>query len=740
MALSRRAAFVSLLFLTSIAVLAALLLQSGFPILESDQSLGSNVSFLALINVNIIAVMILAFIVVRNIVRLIIDRRRNILGARLRTRLVFAFVFLSMVPTILLFLVAKGMVDGVLQDWFSPKVEVALESSGDLAHQYYDTIENDIKRSHQMALPLLLEKVGGKSKNFPSMNLILNQIPVGEENKLFVIDSKSRILASSIKKIVEKERPSVADAGVGIQGRLNLSRRFFEVKDQEVFVSPEQFGDLESLFSISRLPEGLLDPKETFYFVVKKEISQGVSQAVKSLLNATEEYRVFKSYHRPMASSYILTLVVVTLLIIFAAISIAFFLSRSISVPIGLLARGTEQIANGNLNYHIPEVGDDELGVLVRGFNKMTSDLKDATGELVTRSRYIEAVLSCLEVGVFSIGTDNILRTFNDAGRRILGVSDASPLLDRPFAEVLPIEFVNSIAEINQRNLRGKNQVVSKNISYLQSGSQRHLVLTISRLFEENTREEVGLVVLVEDVTDLERAQRMAAWQEVARRIAHEIKNPLTPIQLSAERIARIKDRMINDGSETSERKIIEEATEVIISQVQNLRQLVNEFSNFARMPKSELRMGALNDVVKSSVDAFRTAHREIDFDIQLHDDLPDIMIDPHQIERVLINLLDNSVAAMEIDRSMPAKLKVETHWDQFLSLVTLEVSDNGPGVSDKDKQRIFEPYYSKKPNGTGLGLAIVKSVISDHNGFIRALSNPSGRGLTIRIELPVVF
>ena len=728
MSVSRKTTFISILLLTSVSVFTTLMLQKGFPILESEQTLGSNLSFLALININIIAVMILAFVVVRNVVRLVIDRRKNILGAKLRSRLVFAFVFLAMVPTFLLFLVAQGMIEGVLTDWFSPKIESALESSRSIANEFYDFWEKDTLDIHQRKLSKFRELISSNQHNqVEKVNHILH---TEESADFFILNDKRDILYATVKADGSLSNPPL---------RLDKLQRSVFLKElgnqTSILLDNSVKGEFLRIETVLQDKQGSI-----FYFDTIRFSNQKLSNSIKDLLLASDDYSAFKSYQRPLSSSYFLTLVVITLLIIFAAISVAFFLSRGLSVPIGLLAKGTEQIANGNLNYHIPELGDDELSVLVKGFNKMTSDLKSTSHELVTRTRYIEAILSSLEVGVFSVNNEGVIKTFNEAGLKILNLGGAKDLIDMPYNQVLPSDFVNAIDEINQRNLRGRNQVVSKNIDYQLINSTRHLTVTLSRLIEEGSQGDVGLVILVDDVTELERAQRMAAWQEVAKRIAHEIKNPLTPIQLSAERITKIRDRaQFSNNISNSDITIVSEATEVIISQVQNLRTLVNEFSNFARMPKSELAPGNLNVVVKTVTDTFRTAHPDVSIKINLDNDIPEILLDKHQFERVLINLLDNSITAMKSANQVNSELIVSTTWDANYRFVALEIIDNGPGVSAKDKQRIFEPYFTKKSDGTGLGLAIVKSVVSDHNGFIRAFDNPNGKGLGIRIELPVI-
>lgn len=745
MSFFRRATFISTIILALVAVFAALVLQSAFPILESDETLASNLGFFFLINVNIIAVMILGFVVVRNVIRLVIDRRSNILGARLRSRLVFAFVMLSMVPTALLFFVAQGMVERVLQDWFSPKVEVALDNSRLLAKSYYDSLESDIIRK---------------------VKLIHGRVEKESEKEILNSEGDILVFVTRLLKDIENRYPSVditilTTGGVFYstnkpesKNRLKiptLDRSAFEAAlEGNTMVLVEDLNGSEYLRAyvplfprsmkskLRSVSGGESELRGKYVVVVSEFIPSMITNALADLLLAGDEYREFKSYRRPLASSYFLTLVVVTLLVIFAAISIGFFLAKSLAVPIGLLAEGTEQIANGNLTYQIPEVGDDELGVLVKAFNKMTMDLREATGELVSRSRYIETVLANVGVGVLSIDVEGKLRTVNRSVLEIFEIQDMESILEKSYKDVLPRELLDGLEEILTRSLRGKVRTASRSIFYAIGGKVKHLQLMITKLYEESQQTELGLVILVDDVTEFEKAQRMAAWQEVARRIAHEIKNPLTPIQLSAERIARMKAKLADKTLSENESIVIDEATDLIVKQVENLRVLVNEFSQFARMPRSELNYGDLNEVLRISVETFQISNSEIDFKLDLEADLPSILVDCFQMERVCLNLIDNAIASVKEANRVHPQIIIRSHFDKSSSLIIFECIDNGIGVADSDKSRLFEPYFTNKRGGTGLGLAIVKTVISDHNGFIRVVDNPSG-GVIVRIELPVV-
>lgn len=701
------------LLLAACALAASLTLHGSFPVLESSNSVASNLGFLLLINLNIVAVMVLGFVVFRNIIRLVLDRRENILGARLKSRLVLAFILLSLVPTAMLFWVAQGMLDGMFKDWFSPKVEVALESSRSVANRYYELVDGEVR-----GVGGYVKKELEKSGNLKLLALE-SQLSSGQYHlALFNPDFQ-------LVEIIGDSRAALPEPNLDLLKGL---------EEKSVVILPESFGGSEVVRSYLVVKRG----KMKNYLVVSKLIPKDISDSVNEILNANEEYRDFKSYQRPLASGFFSTLVVVTLLIIFGAISVGFFLARGLTVPIGLLAKGTEQIANGNLNFHIPEFGDDELTVLVRSFNKMTSDLRLTTAELVSRRRYIETVLSNVGVGVLSLNQNGLITTMNSSIYSIFELAENEDFLERHFSESLPSSFVQAVDEMMHRSFRGKVDSASKSFIYQAKSEVRNLQLMVTKLYEEKRREEMGVVILVDDVTELERAQRMSAWQEVAKRIAHEIKNPLTPIQLSAERIQRMKERLPEGVLSSEDSKLVSDSVNTIVKQVENMRVLVNEFSQFARLPRSNISEGDIISNIESVVEGYKSSRSDIVFSFENTGVSSSTLFDSHQIERVVINILDNAISSLDEKKGASAKIEIKVSEDPSLSMLVLEFIDNGMGVKDSDKGKLFEPYFSKKVGGTGLGLAIVKSVISDHNGFIRVSDTPGG-GLTIRIELPTV-
>lgn len=743
----KKSNFITIIILALIAMVSALILQRAFPVIEAEESFISNIGFFVLININIIVVMILAFIVIRNIIRLIVDRRKNILGARLRGRLVFAFVMLSMVPTVLLFFVAQGLVERVLQDWFSPKVELALESARITANDYYEIRVEELNKiislfknnenlnklnnltPHDKIISVLNEEISNLKKIYPTNNF-----------SLFYRNNKSNVL-SEISPNTSLFNPDLRI----ITNSINEKETIIQV---EVYAAKEFFRAYSLLFEKmnedspkaidSNDSKNNFTQEEHYILLITSEVNARVTDALSDLLLASDEYQEFKSYRRPLSSSYFLTLVVVTLLVIFASISVGFFLARGLTIPIGLLAKGTEQVAHGNLSYKIPDLGDDELGVLVRAFNKMTSDLKDATDELLSRSRYIETVLANVGVGVLSISSDGILKTFNHSAFKILEIDSFKNILNQNYSEVLPSEIVSLISDFNLKLLNKNIRVANKSLFYAFSGGVKHLQIIATKLTEETYQKEIGMVLLLDDVTEFERAQRMSAWQEVARRIAHEIKNPLTPIQLSAERISRLSSRLKPGILSDDELRIIDDSTGIISSHVEGLRVLVNEFSQFARMPKSELSIANLNFVIENVIKSYISTVSDIQFRYELDKEIPMMLIDSFQIERVCMNIIDNAISSVREKGTETPLVIIKSYFNNDANIVFIEFEDNGLGVSDKDKSRMFEPYYTMKKGGTGLGLAIVKTVISDHSGFIRVFDREGG-GLIVRIELPVI-
>lgn len=819
----------------------------------SDDILSSNLGFFILINLNIIVVMVLGFLVIKNIVKLLLDRRRDILGAKLKSRLVAAFVGLSLVPTILLFLVAKGILASVLEGWFSPQIATSVDSALAVAKYQYDETEALVTRQARHLSQRL-------SVLYPILATTGEPIKsgVGEKNEPFVVHPsvhkylKRKLGEYGLSEIVLIDREgTVFVREIPTEGKENSSA--FPAPDFEAIqkalhgsflIRSEQFGSTEILRiylpvtadalslpknftgeqkalratylraltprttipSLDQPPSGDENNQEVgrdqkniasrYCLVTTLSISPELSAILAKMIDAYDDYKELGIYRRPLVSSYILALVVVTLMIVFAAVWVGFFLAKTLTEPIQLLADGTRQVAHGNLDYRIPEVGDDELSILVRSFNKMTEDLKDTTDELISRRRHMETVLASVEVGVISIDRQGHIATFNVAAANMTGVqtSIARQLREEPqggsLENILPTALSQRIDEMLEDLYQSSENLIHSNLSLSISGESKHLQITMSKLADENAK-VIGAVILLDDLTALVSAQRMAAWREVARRIAHEIKNPLTPIQLCAQRIQRRLNGEDVDGEHLlpeSTRQVVSTSADIIIKQVETLRTLVNEFSAFARMPKALPKPVDLNALLLETGSMYREAHPEIMFWFDLDSHTPVTNLDPEQLSRVFINLLDNAVQSIIIawqcgpawnlseamdktfsitgidakdialdreaqDEQFPSfeqtvkkslgesgilgTIVIRSFFEESLGLISVEVSDSGTGIADRDKPKLFEPYFSRKKEGSGLGLAIASAIIADHHGFMRVRDNQP-RGATFIIELPV--
>jgi len=411
--------------------------------------------------------------------------------------------------------------------------------------------------------------------------------------------------------------------------------------------------------------------------------------------------------------------------------------------PIQELVEGTRAVAEGDLDVWIDAEGADEIGMLVRSFNIMAADLRGKqralnssnleliriNHEIEARRRYMEIVLRHVAAGVISVDQAGMVTTINKSAERLLHINTAQ-VLGCHFRDVLRDAHLDIVKESLRDMALTRQDSIARQISLEMRGERRVLQMNLTMLRDEQG-EFLGSVLVLDDLTQMMKGQRMAAWREVARRIAHEIKNPLTPIQLSAQRLRkRFLERFRNDP----EGVVFDECTAMISKSVDELKVLVNEFSNFARMPAVQPTPNDLNSLVRETLTLYQEAHREVSFNFTPDELLPAIRLDRDQIKRVLINLLENALAAME----GRGAITITTLYDAELKMVSCSIADNGPGIPAELKTRIFEPYVSTKKHGTGLGLAIVASIIADHNGFIRVRDNrPSGSCFVI--ELPAV-
>jgi two-component system nitrogen regulation sensor histidine kinase NtrY len=675
----------------------------------------NNILIFSLININIILILLLIFLVIRNLVKLIFERKRKVLGARLRTRLVVAFVSLSLVPTILLFFVAAGFITNSVEYWFKAQVEQSLQGSVEVVQSYHRDLSTRMVSSAQQISKLISRQ--GPFKAGDGIGSLRDQIETKrQEYQLSTVqvfmkgDGNSlKTQDSTLRGVLFVPPSDLLDAG--FSGK-TVSRIVTVGEGEMIAGIAPLFATAGGGDVIGVVTAGHFIPKSLT--VKMREISQ-----------AFVEYKQLKVLKNPIKSSYKMALLMVTLLILFAATWFGFHLAKDITVPIKELAEATHRIASGDLNFRIQLKAADEIGMLVQSFNQMTEDVQTSRLEIEQRKKYMEIVLKNVAAGVISIDDKGTITTINTSAEQMLEAK-AEAVLEKKFSDVLAREYVTRIEELLNELKASRKDSIERQITVNLTGKTQTLLINLSTLKDEEGK-SLGIVAVFDELTQLIKAQRMAAWREVARRIAHEIKNPLTPIQLSAQRLRkRYLEALKEDAT------VFDECTRTIVKQVEELKKMVNEFSNFARMPASEPSPNDLNEIIQEALVLFKEAHKNVRFEFTPRD-LPVFSVDRDQMKRVVINLVKNSLAAIDGE----GEIKIQTGYDPNLQVVRLEVSDNGVGIPDEDKGRLFEPYFSTRRTGTGLGLTIVNAIITDHNGYIRVRDNQP-RGTTFQIELPI--
>lgn len=681
----------------------------------------------------------LLFLLLRNLIKLLVERRRNVLGSRFRTKLVFIFLVIVLIPSVVLFYAAVRLIAQVNESLLTAPLEEIVDDSRDLMGTYLRTVREDCAlfsariaaeiserrlldadRTAELALRaktwlaedgLDFVALYRSSRSDPVFSLRSPSLKTSRGL------SEAQIVGSSeefLREAIEEEQPS---------HRLDLLDNK-KVQRASAIVPLESWASREVIGAV----------------VVGRFIAPETAQKTERIKGAYLDYRRALDQRPNLKRVYILLFGTLTLLVCFAASWTGFYLARQITVPIQALAEGTQAISAGNLEYRVEARAGDEIGFLIDSFNRMTEELRSNRAAIESsrqqleahnlqreeRRQYIERLLENVPAGVISLDARGTITTMNRAAYRILGLSPDRPCSGMPAGEALRGEALSPLAHEIEDLPEGEIVSQVREFQLEIEGRPVNLAANLSARRDAGGRFQ-GALIVIEDLTPVIRAQKTAAWREVARRIAHEIKNPLTPIQLSAQRILK----KYSEGAEDYPR-IVEEGVNTIVSEVATLERLVDEFSRFARMPAVSPVPTDPNAVVESALSLYDGIHIGVALRKDLEASPPLVLLDADQMKRALINLIDNAVAALEGQGTIT--LSTRSILEQ--KLLRIEVADDGPGISPEDKERLFVPYFSTKRRGTGLGLAIVNRIVSDHNGFIRVEDNRP-KGTKFVIDLP---
>ncbi|MGH9512315.1 MAG: sensor histidine kinase [Terriglobales bacterium] len=721
---SKRKKAIIFLAIGIVLLFGILLSQSSFdlPFLNPDtnQQLLFFASLSALIFLLFVA---LTFVLARNLLKLFAERRLGVLGSKFRTRLVVGSLLLSFLPVIVMFWFAYGLINRSIDKWFSSPVEEVRRDTATMASLLSKYVAENA-RAEATSIAKSPETIHAFAAHH-----LASVLPEFQRDK-------SSLQGGFAVAIGDSE----------VKESAGLPAPWPKLKDEllKQLDSNSVFRWQQTDYILGSAPVG-----DAGRIVVAMPLPQDFSQTVRQVEASQQRYLDLSRQRRLVRRTYMDLLLLLTVLVLFATTWFALFLSKLVTRPVAALAEATQEISRGRLDYRVEISAADELGDLVRSFNRMAEELEvsrrqieassrelsAANNTLEQRRRHIETILESIPTGVLSLNADRYITHLNQALLRLFhpkGEEAGAPaiLIGSPLADVFSEEMLQDLEPLLRRADRMGNTTTQMEITVQRA--KLNVATTVATL--QHDGERLGYVLVFEDLSDLLKGQKQAAWRDVARRVAHEIKNPLTPIALSADRIRRhLKRGGIPDPASV---RTIDGCAETIAGAVETVRTLVDEFSTLARFPTAQPQPSNINGIVENALALFDGRLDNIHVQVRLAPDLPKVMADPEAIKRALANLVDNAAEAML--SSTLREIYISTAMVATGDAVEIVISDTGHGVTRELKERLFLPYFSTKQRGTGLGLAIVSRIIEDHHGSIRVEENEPA-GSRFIVELPVV-
>lgn len=682
---------------------------------------------------NFVAFTVFLFIWARLLIRLRQERRAQQLGSRLKTKLVWYFIVVVILPLVLLGVFSYGVINVTIEKWFGEPYQNVLREALSLSEEQMADEVHDVRQMLQW-LQASLDKAADATAVKAIIEPALSSDQANDFLLIQVVDSEGRLILSQAKP--GAEIPSAA--------RMALSKILQQRRPEQDVIEPVWLGDGQSPLLVAVMPVG----RHGYTMAALYQPRPALAEKVANIRREHDRYQSLYRRQGQIRRSTFQVLGLVTFLLLFVATWTAIHLAKGITIPIEALADATRRVAMGDLTQTVNVPAQDELAMLVQSFNQMTAQLNESRVMLEAsaaqlrqtnltldeRRRYIETVLESLSTGIISFDSAERITTLNHAARRILHLNESPATATALMQAIQPAVSEESIHQLRRMIQKaGRTGFATVDVQMHHGAGVSHLIVSASALRDEQSHLQ-GMVVMLEDITELVRAQRQAVWSEVARRMAHEIKNPLTPIQLSAQRILKHLDRA-DALQEAPDQQMIRECMVTIIGEVHTLQRMVNEFTRFARLPPAVLEENSLNQVVASTLKLYEDRLNGIVIESVLDERLPVVRFDAEQIKRALVNLIDNALEAVH-QVAGEQRISVHTRYCPEQELAQIIVSDTGIGIDPKDYAKLFTPYFSKRPHGTGLGLSIVNRIIAEHHGRVRVQPNQP-RGVQFIIELP---
>ena len=685
-------------------------LETQLPFFKKFLPISENKLIIVMLNINLLLILLLLFFVSRALIKTFVEQKRGLWGARLKTKLTITLLIVSIIPSLTLYILSAGFIQVNIDKWFGQKIEDALDDAMEFSRFYYE----DLFQRH--------ERVGA---------IIANEI-----NRKKLLDN-STALAAYIQKSTSSMIPeylSFHDAS----GNLLHSNRVLSKEIEEKLsglahslpkgekirvITPLEKGEL--ILSGRRIMNDSGDLKAIL--ILGEAIEIAGTQSMKEMSAANREFQKSRPFKKILKYSFYIPLTLVTLMTVFFSIWVGIKMANEITGPIERLKEGASTIAKGTFDVNLEDKGTDEIGTLVSAFNSMAKELKIAKDELEERRRYMEVILDNVATGIISTDKTGVIQFLNMAARTILGIDKEIRAGDH-LKDIFGDEFKRHMKFFLKEAREADHGSVTREMRLNLKNDVTYIRASLTILKDQASKTE-GFVIAFDDITHIVRAERLATWREVAKKLTHEIKNPLTPIMLSAERIRR---RLL-PHSAGHEKEVLDDTTSVIIKSVDDIKGIVNELTKLTHNSQAKT-MEDINSIVDETVALYKHLFQNISFESEKNI-VPPFLVDRDGLKRAIINLITNSVKAIDNNQGV---IKITTQYDVVKGIGIIEVSDTGKGIPDEDKSKIFDPYFTKDKDGMGLGLAIVHSIILEHHGRIHVEDNdPCGAKFVI--ELPIM-
>lgn len=684
-------------------------LETQLPFFKKFLPIEENKLIVIVLNINLLLILLLMFLIVRTLFKSYIEKKRGIWGSGLKTKLTVTMLIISILPSFALSIIATGFFHISMDKWFGQKIEDTIDSALILSNFYYDNLFS----RYEKIGTLIAENIAGKrlldkEKELRTFFRYDRHVRLNEFYSIHDLDGN--IIISNLPKDIDKKLSAKIESALKKDDAI---RETIPTKDGEIIISGTKINNEYGMLSAILLVGDKLEIQS--------------SSKIKEITSTHREFKESRAFKKILKYSFYIPLSLITILTIFFCVWMGIKMATEITVPIERVKEGVSIIAKGKFDINLEDRGKDEIGTLVGAFNSMARELKLTKDEIEEKRRYMEIILDNVATGIISTDKKGDILFLNKAVHNILGLEKKN-WAGTPLKEVLGSDFKRYMRSFLKEAMRTGNGSVTKDMRLNLQKDIKYIRTSLTILKDDASKTE-GFIITFDDITHVVRAEKLATWREVAKKLTHEIKNPLTPIVLSTERIRRRLLSKLKDN----DNEILDETTSVIIRSVEDIKGIVNELTKLTHSSQSK-SLGDINDVLEETISIYKNLYHNITFRFE-QTNIPMFRMDKDGIKRAVINLITNSAKAIKNKEGI---INIATKYDNDKGIGTIIVEDNGTGIADEDKGRIFDPYFTKDKDGMGLGLAIVHSIILEHHGRIYVEDNVP-EGSRFIIEMPVM-